>query len=575
MVSQGGGPLYLGFDLSTQQLKIVAISSTLQLQWEEAVTFDNDLAHYNVTKGVYSNTAGENEVYSPVEMWVEALDVILSRMKEKGFDFTRVRAVCGAAQQHSSVFWSEEATLALGNCSCEKRLVDQLVPRAFAYPWSPNWQDHSTQVECSIFEEGVGKDKLAKLSGSSAHHRFTGPQILRLKNKLPEVYHATKRITLASSFLASVLLGKFAPFDVSDVCGMNLWNIQDLNWDERLLELAAGGREGVDELRVKLGTVEIDGGKHLGPISNYFVNRYGFPADCSIIPFTGDNPATILALPLRPLDVIVSLGTSTTLLMSTPTYHPSPAYHLFDHPATPGLYMFMLCYCNGALAREYIRDKIQSLHKQSEIDQDLWNLFNIVARDTPPLGKKLPSDPAKIAFYFPLPEIVPNVQKGTWRFTFDGKFLNDNTANWALPNDDARAIVESQALSMRIRAAPLLTPCAINNYKTQPRRVYLVGGGSRNPVICDIIGQVLGCSEGIYQLDVGSNACATGAAYKASWAIERRSQQKFEDFVGERWDERKMVKRIGDACERVWEAYGEILGAFSEAESRIVAETHS
>lgn len=574
MVSQGEAPLYLGFDLSTQQLKIIAISSTLQLQWEEAVTFDNDLAHYNITKGV-SHIAEDNVVYSPVAMWVEALDLVLSRMKEKGFDFTRVRAVCGAAQQHASVFWSEEAAFALENCSSEEKLVDQLAPKAFAYPWSPNWQDHSTQVECSIFEETLGgKDKLAKLSGSSAHHRFTGPQILKLKNKLPEVYRATKRITLASSFLASLLLGKFAPFDISDVCGMNLWNIQDLNWDERLLGLAAGGREGADELREKLGTVEIDGGKQLGHISNYFVRRYGFPADCSIIPFTGDNPATILALPLRPLDVIVSLGTSTTLLMSTPTYYPSPAYHLFDHPTTPGLYMFMLCYCNGALAREDIRDKIQSLHQKSENDQDSWNLFNAVARDTPLLGKKLPSDPAKISFHFPLPEIVPNVHAGTWRFTFDGNFLSDNTANWSLPNDDARAIVESQALSMRLRAAPLLAPCAMNNYKTQPRRVYLVGGGSRNPVICDIIGQVLGCSEGIYQLDVGSNACAVGAAYKSSWAMERRRQQKFEDFVGERWDEQKMVKRIGDVDEKAWEAYGEILGVFSEAESRIVTEKH-
>lgn len=406
--------------------------------------------------------------------------------------------------------------------------------------------------------------------------RFTGPQILRLKRRLPDVYKASKRITLASSFLTSVLLGKIAPFDISDVCGMNLWNVEELKWDERLLAVAAGGADGAEELRAKLGPVELDGGKDLGSISQYFVERYGFPSDCSINPFTGDNPATILALPLRPLDVIVSLGTSTTLLMSTPTYYPSPAYHLFDHPTTSGLYMFMLCYCNGALAREHIRDKIQAHHNRTEGGQNSWNLFNELATSTPPLGKKSASDPAKIAFHFSLPEIVPNVQAGTWRFTFDGKTLNDDPSAWILPNDDARAIIESQALSMRLRAAPLLTPCAENNHKTQPRRVYLVGGGSRNPAICEIIGQVLGGSEGVYQLDVGSNACAVGAAYKACWAVERKDKEKFEDFVGERWDEKKMVKRIGDAYKQgVWEAYGEVLDAFKEGEERILAEKHN
>ncbi|RPB27719.1 actin-like ATPase domain-containing protein [Terfezia boudieri ATCC MYA-4762] len=569
-------PLYLGFDLSTQQLKTVAVSSTLQLEWEEAVSFDDDLPHYNVSKGVHKNTE-ENEVYSPVAMWIEALDLVLTRMKEKGFDFSRVEGISGAGQQHASVFWSEEATHAFEDLQKEQRLVDQLSPRAFAHPWSPNWQDHSTQTECDIFEEGVGgEDEMARISGSSAHHRFTGPQILRLKQRLPEVYKASKRITIASSFLTSVFLGKIAPFDVSDVCGMNLWNVEELKWDEKLLALAAGGEDRAEELKEKLGLVESDGGKCLGSVSKYFVERYGFPSDCSITLFTGDNPATILALPLRPLDVIVSLGTSTTLLMSTPTYYPSPAYHLFDHPTTSGLYMFMLCYCNGALAREHIRDKIQSYHNRAETGQESWNLFNELATSTPPLGKQSESDPAKIAFYFPLSEIVPNVQAGTWRYTFDGKTLSDDSSAWSLPDDDARAIIESQALSMRLRAAPLLTPCAENNQKSQPRRVYLVGGGSRNPAICEIIGQVLGGSEGVYQLDVGSNACAVGAAYKACWAVERKEGEKFENFVGERWDEKKMVKRIGDAYkEGIWEAYGEILGAFKEGEGRIIAEKHN
>lgn len=178
--------------------------------------------------------------------------------------------------------------------------------------------------------------------------RFTGPQILRFRMRHPKEYEQTSRISLVSSFLASIFLGKVAPIDISDVCGMNLWDIKAGKYNEKLMALAAGSSD-TSDLERKLGYVPEDGGGSFGSVSRYLVERYGFNASCVIAPFTGDNPSTILALPLRPLDAIVSLGTSTTFLMSTPHYKPDPAVHFFNHPTTTGLYMFMLCYKNGII----------------------------------------------------------------------------------------------------------------------------------------------------------------------------------------------------------------------------------
>lgn len=69
---------------------------------EESINFDADLPHYGVESGVHKNEA-ENEVYAPVAMWIEALDLILARMKDGDFDFSRVCGVSGAGQQHGSV----------------------------------------------------------------------------------------------------------------------------------------------------------------------------------------------------------------------------------------------------------------------------------------------------------------------------------------------------------------------------------------------------------------------------------------------------------------------------------------
>ena len=169
---------------------------------------------------------------------------------------------------------------------------------------------------------------------------------MRFREVHPEEYAKTKRISLVSSFLASVFLGKIAPIDISDACGMNLWDIKGGCYHEKLLELA-GGSADTSDLKAKLGPVPESGGDSFGKTSPYFVGRYGFDPSCAVIPFTGDNPSTILALPLRPMDAIVSLGTSTTFLMSTPYYKPDPAVHFMNHPTTAGLYMFMLCYKNG------------------------------------------------------------------------------------------------------------------------------------------------------------------------------------------------------------------------------------
>jgi xylulokinase len=350
---------------------------------------------------------------------------------------------------------------------------------------------------------------------------------------------------------------------------MNLWDIETGAWGEPLLKLAAGS-SGVDDLKRKLGDVREDGGGSLGPISRYFITRYGFEKDCKIVPFTGDNPATILALPLRPMDAMVSLGTSTTFLMSTPKYVPDPAYHFFNHPTTADLYMFMLCYKNGGLAREKVRDELPIATGDNP-----WAVFEEHVTSSPPLGEDSDSDRAKLGLYFPLPEIVPNVRAGTWRYTCTEKgtspSIEESSKDWKLPEDDARTIVESQILSLRLRSQKLVTSPA-ESIPPQPRRIYLVGGGSLSPAISRVTGDVLGGFEGVYKLDVGGNACALGGAYKAVWATERKPNESFEDLIGSRWRESEATVKVDEGYRpNVWKRYGDILPAFEELERQILA----
>ncbi|CAM1502930.1 Fc.00g077060.m01.CDS01 [Cosmosporella sp. VM-42] len=551
------------------QLPAIVVDSDLKVISEAKVDFDGDFgAQYGIQKGVHVRSS-TGEVYAPVALWMESLDLVLERLaKSMPVPMDRIHGVSGSGQQHGSVFWTEQAEALLGGLDPGRSLVEQL-RESLAHEWSPNWQDQSTQKECDAFDAVLGdREKLAEATGSGAHHRFTGTQIMRLKNALPDMYAKTARISLVSSWLASLLLGSIAPLDVSDVCGMNLWDIPDQAYSDKLLELAAGSKDGGVDLRKKLGEPCMDGGAILGSISPYFVSKYGFSPDCKITPFTGDNPATILALPLRPLDAIVSLGTSTTFLMNTPKYKPDGSYHFFNHPTTQGHYMFMLCYKNGGLAREKVRDQLPKPHG----GKTGWENFNKAVFDTPPLGMIKRSDRAKIGLYFYLRETVPNIRAGTFRYSCkpDGTDLRE-TEGWD-KETDPRIIVESQALSMRLRSQNLVHSPS-ESLPPQPRRIYLVGGGSLNPAIARVIGEVLGGADGVYKLDVGGNACAMGGAYKAVWALERGENETFDELIGKRWKEEGSIEKVDVGYhEGTYQKYGGVLGAFEEMEKRILKE---
>lgn len=235
--------------------------------------------------------------------------------------------------------------------------------------------------------------------------------------------------------------------------------------------------------------------------------------------------------------------------------------------------MFMLCYKNGGLAREHIRDAINDKLGMAG-DKDPWANFDKITLETAPMGQKKDSDPMKMGLFFPRPEIVPNLRAGQWRFDYnpaDGS-LHETNGGWNKPADEARAIVESQFLSLRLRSRGL-TASPGQGMPAQPRRVYLVGGGSKNKAIAKVAGEILGGSDGVYKLEIGDNACALGAAYKAVWALERKDGQTFEDLIGQRWREEDFIEKIADGYQKgVFEKYGAALEGFEKMELQVLKQ---
>ncbi len=447
--------MFLGLDSSTQSISAILIDPAAgQVVARESVNFGAELPQYGAPQGFIPG-GKDGEVHADPRMWLEALDLLLDRLRGQA-DLSQVHVISGDGQQHGSVYLDGTFGDRLAALDASKGLAEQLAP-AFSRATAPIWMDHSTSAECAELTATFDDpSELLRRTGSVATERFTGPQIRRFFKVDPDDYARTRRIHLVSSFFASVLAGKSAPIDLGDGAGMNLLHLHRRNWDTDLLAHTA------PELSCKLPSVEPTTTIH-GKVSPYFVSKYGFSADCRVACFTGDNPASLVGMgACTPGNVVISLGTSDTWFSASDgvASRMDGIGHIFGNPCGGG--MALVCFANGSLAREALRDELGVN----------WSAFEADA-----LACTLDRAGQDLMLPFYGPEITPL-----------GKFagpIRQGDAAFMAGEDPARqirALLEGQFLNMRLHAAD---PMAM------PSRVRLTGGASRNNGIARIVADVL------------------------------------------------------------------------------------
>ncbi|XP_008292824.1 xylulose kinase [Stegastes partitus] len=441
--------LYLGLDFSTQQLKAVAIDGDLSVVHQSSVQFDAELPHFRTQGGVHIHD-DRLTVTSPVLMWVQALDLLLDKMKRAGFDFARVRALSGSGQQHGSVFWRTGASQTLEQLDPDQNL-HRLLQGSFSVSDSPVWMDSSTRQQCLDLEAAAGgAERLADITGSRGYERFTGNQIAKLRQNRVDDFMDTEsddssnfkngsltreRVRnecaggsweVFSAMLRDTPLGNNGNigfyFDTVEITppavGVHRFDSDDGEVSslspqvevralvegqflsrrlhaERLgysilpgtRVLATGGASSNKEI-LQVSSPSVPHCVHtvllllllagpqcrtlkepepavlvrtgrcwsvLGCISSYFVRRCGFSESCSVVAFTGDNPASrplthslclaasLAGMRLQRGDIAVSLGTSDTVFLWIQQPRPALEGHVFCSPVDQEAYMALLC----------------------------------------------------------------------------------------------------------------------------------------------------------------------------------------------------------------------------------------
>jgi xylulokinase len=341
--------------------------------------------------------------------------------------------------------------------------------------------DESTGAQCAALAQALGGEAaVARLTGSRPFARFAGPQISRFASESPAAYAETARIHLVSSFMASLLLGGEAPMEPGDAAGMNLMDIRQLQWHAGALHATA------PNLDAKLPQLQHSSAP-IGVLAPYWQQRYSLP-EALLIPWTGDNPSSLIGAGLvREGDVGISLGTSDTVFGPVNTVPDSPGgANVFGSPA--GGYMLLVCFRNGSLAREHIRDRYAMS----------WNSFSRALATTSPGNR------GAIMLPWVDAEITPTVAStGVHRF---GLSEEDAPAN-------VRALVEGQMMAM-----------ANHWSRLSPRPVTQIraaGGASENREILQVMADVFGAD--VYPA-AATSAASLGGALRAFHAHQSRNR---------------------------------------------------
>ncbi|CAI4229075.1 unnamed protein product [Auanema sp. JU1783] len=521
--------LFVGFDLSTQQLKAVIIDRNGIVVHRFSINFSRDLSKYGTVDGVLIAEDGRT-VNAPVHMWIEAVDMILEKIS-KNVDMSRIRCLSGCAQQHGTVYWANGSGELLSSLDFSKSFDEQL-KKCFSRDVCPIWMDSSTFEQCQKLENNLrGPEILTQITGSRANLRFSGPQIMKIFENEPNVWKSTERISLISSFLCSLFIGKYANIDYTDGSGMNVMNIKNQRWDEQCLKSICGSQNIVD-LQQKLGDI-CNPSIALGTISRYLVDRYGFSSDCNVLPFIGDNPASLAALSLSPNDIAISLGTSDTLFFTSSQYKPCTDAHVFSHfNGSANAFMGLVCFKNGSLTRERIRTKTGLS----------WNDFGKILDETPVGNKGL------IGIFFDSDEIAPRCRRGVYYFDEENCQQSEITIK-----EKARAVMESQCLWKRFYAERM------GWSRARQGRLMLTGGGSINSHMQQILADVFGMP--VYTINEIDSA-ALGGAMRARY-----------DFCAPKmsYDEynRQELSRVAEPIELNQEIFDKIFDRYADVVNKL------
>lgn len=169
--------------------------------------------------------------------------------------------------------------------------------------------DTRSQQEVAIYEQALGRDAIAQLSGSNLDTSATGPKILWLYRHEPEVFAKARWFLTSQSYIVLKLTGR-ATVDVYSSCSYGpLIDVEQIRWVDR----AVAGINPRAALPDLLWTCEV-----AGRVTPEAARVTGLAEGTPVIAGTIDAAAEAISAGLAEFgDVMMMVGSSNSLIAKT------------------------------------------------------------------------------------------------------------------------------------------------------------------------------------------------------------------------------------------------------------------
>ena len=324
------------------------------------------------------------------------------------------------------------------------------------------WMDTRSREEAEELARLLGRDTQYCITGNGlGASMLPSCKIMWMRRHEPEVYAAAFKFIGCKEYLIARMTGKVGITDYTEAQTSGLFSALKRDYDERLLEAAGIPREKLCEPRDStccLGTVRAQAARELG-VSEKTLVVLGMM----------DNPSAAVGAGCFEDGVFVSsLGTAAWIACIAPESFIDPVYHVNSTYLGFGRY----------------RSSVNSHTAGAALDWGIENLLGLSGADKYDASTALAerSEPGAHGLLY-----LPSFREGNCRYTDSrssgalvGLKLEHNRA------DIARAMYEAFAYELRI-----CTDFFAGKGK-RPKQIRLIGGGSKNPFLAQVIADVLG-----------------------------------------------------------------------------------
>ncbi|WP_330231400.1 xylulokinase [Nocardia sp. NBC_00508] len=343
------------------------------------------------------------------------------------------------------------------------------------------WNDvRSAEAAEDLIAELGGPQEWADAVGSVPVASFTVTKLRWMADHEPDPADRTARVLLPHDYLTWRLRGEPGRLpepttDRGDASGTGYWSPSSGDYREDLLAMAFRGR--TPALPRVLDPAEPAGRTPWGAL---------------VAAGTGDNAGAALGLDIAEGDVVVSLGTSGTAFARSGRACADPSGAIAGFADATGAFLPLVCTLNAARVLTSTADLL---------GVDLPTLESLAAQ-APPGADGL------VLLPYLTGERTPNLPRATGS-------LHGLRPDAMRPATIARAAFEGMLCHLA-DALDHLTGIGV-----APRRVLLVGGAARSPLVASIAAQVFGVTVTVPE---PAEYVALGAARQAAWALRGSAQ---------------------------------------------------